>query len=209
MRNYDLCIDCCNFTKGLIQQNGLDLNEKPEQQLIEDISMKEQTIQLLQQQIEKLQAKEFELKAWKKQTSLILMRIFGQDDPKVKQIEKLEYEFNSWSLRDASGNESYEGGVRQTGKAILEAAIMELETFGLPNQQHSDENVTVGKIMASLLQDELKGSQVKQIRLIAQSNESLEEKSRQLAELLESLDKEQMKNMLTALLLNEHFSKLF
>jgi hypothetical protein len=171
--------------------------------------MKEQAIQLLKQQIEKLREKDFELKSWRKQSSLMLMRIFGEDDPKVKQIEKLEYEFNSWSLRDASGNESYEGGVRHTGKAILEAAIMELDTFGLPDQQHTDENVTVGKLIATLLQDELKGSQVKQIRLIAQSNESHEEKRRQLGELLESLDKEQMKNMLAALLLNEHFSKLF
>lgn len=171
--------------------------------------MTEQAILLLRQQIEKLQVKDFELKAWKKQTALLLMRIFGEKDPKVAQTEQLEYEFNSWSLRDASGNESYEESRRRIGRNILEAAIMELETFGMPDQQKVDENVTIGKLVASLLQDELKGGQVKQIRQILQSDDSMEEKRRQLGDMLDLLDKEQMKNMLSALLLNESFSKIF
>ncbi|PKP51633.1 MAG: hypothetical protein CVT92_12265 [Bacteroidetes bacterium HGW-Bacteroidetes-1] len=171
--------------------------------------MTEQAILLLRQQIEKLQVKDFELKAWKKQTALLLMRIFGEKDPKVTQTEQLEYEFNSWSLRDASGNESYEESRRRIGRNILEAAIMELETFGMPDKQKADENVTIGKLVASLLQDELKGGQVKQIRHVLQSDDSMEEKRRQLGDMLDLLDKEQMKNMLSALLLDESFSKIF
>lgn len=62
-------------------------------------------------------------------TALLLMRIFGENDPKALQIKKLEYEFNSWALRDASGNASYQEGVLKNAAAILEAAIIELEHF--------------------------------------------------------------------------------
>ena len=70
--------------------------------------MSEKEIQLLEQQIEKLDTKDFDLQAWKKYTIVILARIFGNKNEKIRLVEKLDYEFSSWSLRDASGNESYE-----------------------------------------------------------------------------------------------------
>ena len=69
---------------------------------------------LLKQQIDKLSDKDFDLQGWKKYTIIILTRIFGEKSEKIRMVDKLEYEFSSWSLRDASGNESYEEGDRKS-----------------------------------------------------------------------------------------------
>ena len=94
--------------------------------------MVKKEIQLLEQQIDKLGSKDFDLSAWKKYTVIILARIFGEKNEKIRQIEKLEFEFSSWSLRDASGNESYEEGTKKLAREILQASIDELNLFGLP-----------------------------------------------------------------------------
>lgn len=171
--------------------------------------MKDQAIQLLTEQIAKLQLRNFELKSWKRQTAILLMRIFGENDPKVAQIEQLDFEFNSWSLRDASGNESYEQGRKQAGRDVLEAAIRELELLGLPQLSWVEEKQELAKQIAAALQDELKGSQVKQIRQILKAHESDEEKQRLLSEILETLHKDQLKKMFITLLMSETLNKTF
>ena len=47
-------------------------------------------LQLLEQQLEKIEAKEFDLKAWKKYTIVILARIFANQNEKVRQIDTPE-----------------------------------------------------------------------------------------------------------------------
>jgi len=85
--------------------------------------MKAEAISLLEQQLQKINAKDFDLDAWKKYTIILLSKIFGDDNQKIKLIEQLEYEFNSWSLRDASGNESYEDGTKKLATEIIQASI--------------------------------------------------------------------------------------
>ena len=87
-------------------------------------------IKLLKQQIEKLEAKDFDLSAWKKFTIVFLARIFGDDSPKIKQIEKIESDYSSWSLRDTSGSSSNVNKSKKLAREILEAAIAEIEIFG-------------------------------------------------------------------------------
>ncbi|MCF6342481.1 MAG: hypothetical protein L3J31_06720, partial [Bacteroidales bacterium] len=70
--------------------------------------MAQKEIKLLEQQISRLSNTGFDLEAWKKYTIIVLARIFGSNDEKIRQVEQLESEFSSWSLRDASGNKSYE-----------------------------------------------------------------------------------------------------
>ncbi len=158
-------------------------------------------MELLQSQIDKLQDKEFDLKAWKKHTILILSRLFGEKDPKIAQIEKLDFEFNSWALRDASGNESYESGRKRIGRETLEAGIAELQLFGIPEQIAIDQNATLKEEIASLIFDELKGSEVKRIQQVLQSDSNQEELKRRLLEILEALDEKSMRHVLAGILM--------
>lgn len=169
--------------------------------------MTEKAVELLQKQAAKLTDKQFDLNAWKQQTALLLMRIFGENDPKALQIKKLEYEFNSWALRDASGNASYQEGVLKNAAAILEAAIIELEHFGIPKLQEASESA--GQMYANSIKDLLTGSQVRALRSITSSNSSHEEKQRLLHDILKKIDSDQLLDVLVELILKEQFSKHF
>ena len=148
--------------------------------------MAQKEIKLLEQQIARLNDEDFDLEAWKKYTIIFLARIFGSDDEKIRQTEQLDFEFSSWTLRDASGDKSYEDGTKKLAKEILTAAIDEIKVFGIPESSKSDENKDLLSILNIIL-DELKGSQVKQLKSIFASKQNKEEKRRQIKELLEEM----------------------
>jgi len=166
-------------------------------------------IQLLEQQIKRLDEKDFELEAWKKYTIVILARIFGPRDEKIRQIEKLEYEFTSWSLRDASGNESYEEGTKKLAREILQAAIDELKIFGVPEkkEEENQSDKTIQDFLNILL-DEMKGSQVKQLKTILSSRENKEEKRRQIRELLSGISENEVYEILISMLMHPETVKM-
>lgn len=168
--------------------------------------MKDAAINLLQVQKDKLFAREFDLDPWKKQTALLLRRIFGEKDSKAEQVERLESEFSSWSLRDASGSGSYSERVKRTAAAILDAAMLEIEAFGLAEEHLPPDAL---KAMAGIIADELTGSQVRSIRQILLGAGTTDEKRRRLEEAFEQLDKVQLKNIVTSLLLYPSMSKAF
>ncbi|HCX22367.1 MAG: hypothetical protein CMB80_07275 [Flammeovirgaceae bacterium] len=98
--------------------------------------MKKQVIKLLQKQIDQLKDPEFDLEAWKSATEAILTKVFGASDGKIKQIHELKIDYSSWALRDSNAKYKPVETCKKKGQAILEAAIGELETFGLPvNEQ--------------------------------------------------------------------------
>jgi hypothetical protein len=166
-------------------------------------------IELLELQIDKLDAKDFELEAWKKYTIIILARIFGDTSEKINQIEKLEYEFSSWSLRDASGNESYEEGTKKLAREILQASIDELKAFGVPQQGEDDGQAEVLlQEFLNILLDELKGSQVKQLKTILSSRESKDEKRRKIKEILEEIGEYDAYEVLISMLMHPTAVKL-
>lgn len=146
--------------------------------------MPQKEIKLLEQQIERLTAKDFNLESWKKYTLVILSKIFGVNNEKCRQIEGIDFKFNSWSLRDASGNESYEEGKKRQAKEILKAAIDELSVFGLPKNADNVEIENQIQELLNFILDEFKGSQVKQLKNILLSTLSDEEKRRQIRELV-------------------------
>ena len=164
--------------------------------------MAKKEIQLLEQQIKRLDEKDFDLEAWKKYTIVILARIFGPQDEKIRQIEKLEYEFTSWSLRDASGNESYEEGTKKLAREILQAAIYELKIFGVPGKNEEDLPAKAIGDFLNILLDEMKGSQVKQLKSILSSHENKEEKRRKIRDLLSVIDEQEIYDILVSMLLH-------
>ncbi len=164
-------------------------------------------IELIQEQIDKLEEKQFDLEAWKSYTTVLLGRIFGDKNQKIKQIERIKYNFGSWSLRDTSGKEATLESCRKKGKEILEAAIHELENFGLPVEQHpEDELVDIDSIIEAL-EDELKGSQIKAIRKIISAELAEDEQRRQIGEILKSLDLNSLTEIIVSIIINPKISK--
>lgn len=160
--------------------------------------MPKKEIELLKAQIQKLDAKDFDLEAWKKYTIIILARIFGDTSQKVRQIEGIEYDFSSWSLRDTTGSSSYIDTCKKLGMEILEASIEELKTFGLPEQDTSS-NAIFDAVMEAL-EDELKGHQFKEIRKILQSASSPKVKRSNILEKLKSYGNEVSTEVLAKIL---------
>ncbi len=168
--------------------------------------MSKKEIELLKSRIEKLDAKDFDLDAWKNYTIVILERIFGPDNQKIKQIEKIEYDYSSWSLRDTSGYSSYQDACKKLSKEILEASISELENFGLPEikieVKREDETL---KIVLQALEDELKISQFKEIVKISSSDLEIEEKRKELQKKLRGFGNDLSDHVLSRILANTDF----
>jgi hypothetical protein len=169
--------------------------------------MPEKEIQLLQIQIDKLKNKDFDLDAWKKSTIIILARIFGENNLKIKQIEGIEYDYSSWSLRDTTGFNTYLDSCKKLGKEILQASVDELETLGLPkNEASSDEFFLV---ITGALQDELKGMQVREINQILSSGENPEVKRTLILEKLKEYGSDSSHDILSNILTSQPMIKKF
>ncbi len=156
--------------------------------------MAQKEIELLKKQLVKLDEKSFDLEAWKKQTLLFLDRIFGQQHSIVSLINDLKYDYSSWNLRDATGNEKSDDPVKMQAKEILDAAILELETLGLPERARSAEKLW------EFLEEELTGKQLKEIKSILDSGD--ENKLDKISSILSTLEKENLLNILSRLLIS-------
>ncbi len=170
-------------------------------------AMVDKEIELLEQQIENLNGLNFDFEAWKKYSLIIFIRIFGEGDAKIKQLENIDFEFNSWSLRDASGNESYEEGSKKLAKEVIKSAIDQLRIYGMPNPDNKNTNETTTEILDTIL-DEFKGSQVKELSKIIFSHDSKTEKKRRVKELVEEIGEYGCYGIITNILTNSKVKKL-
>jgi len=155
--------------------------------------MVEKEIALINKQIESLTAKNFDLEAWKSHTIIFLERIFGKESTKVRMIKELKYDYSSWNLRDAAGTGKSSDPVILKALEILEATKMELEHLGIPKQD--EENLKIW----SLLEEELTGKQIREVKLVLQSEDP--EKLEKIANMLYSLEKEDISVILAKLLI--------
>lgn len=158
--------------------------------------MAEREIALLKEQIKKLEDKKFDLEAWKNHTVIFLERIFGKDSSKIKMIKELSYDYSSWSLRDtaASGKTKDKDPIRLQAEEILNAAITELESLGLPSAKPEKDRIW------ELLQDDLTGRQLREIEALLKLENG--EKMEKITEILESLGNEKLSAMICKLLTN-------
>lgn len=144
---------------------------------------KNSAISVLQEQITKLSARDFDLNAWKNFCTLLLERIFGKDSRKIEAIQKIKYDQGSWVLRDQTGYTNSMEACKKLGKEILEEAIVELEVFGPP--EISGNLIDLG-IIVTALEDELTGSQLREIRKILAEEKSDEDKKKLIMTKLKS-----------------------
>jgi hypothetical protein len=156
--------------------------------------MAELEIALLQEQIERLKEKKFDLEAWKNHTIIFLERIFGKENSKLKMIKDLGYDYSSWNLRDtaAAGKTSDKDPVLLQAEEILTAAIIELKTLGLPQAKKEKERIW------DLLNDELTGKQLRALETLVKSEDA--DKNEKITNILEELEKEKLALILLKLL---------
>ena len=154
--------------------------------------MVEKEIELIDKQLESLKAKNFDLEAWKSHTMIFLERIFGKESSKVRMINELKYNYSSWSLRDAAGTGKDSDPVILKAREILEATKLELLQLGVPKQEEENQKIW------ALLEEEMTGKQIKEIKLVLQSDEP--EKMEKIANILYCLEKEGMAVVLAKLL---------
>jgi hypothetical protein len=165
--------------------------------------MAKKEIAIIKKQIDRLEIKEFDLEAWKKFTIVMLARIFGDNSEKIRQIESIEYDYSSWSLRDTSGSSSYLESCKKLGRKILEASVEELEAFGLPDKSGDDDKFF--RIIIEALQDELKGSQFRQLKDVILKTEKEEDMRDKVREILNDYDTYVPVDILTSILTNSVF----
>ena len=164
--------------------------------------MSNKEIEILKQQIEKLSEKDFDLEAWKKYSVVLIARIFGDNSQKIKQIESIEYDYSSWALRDTSGSSSYMETCKKLGEEILKASISEIEVFGLPEKEKNIETSKIHDSIISSLQDELKGSQFKEIISIIKSDKKPKVKKNLIFEKLNNFGIDTSNEILSNILCN-------
>ena len=153
--------------------------------------MKEKEIELIKNQIKKLDNKDFDLEAWKISTILILERIFGYDSSKITEIKNIHQDHSSWSLRDTLGPSSGYDSSKKYGKEILEACIMELETLGSPNniEKSTKPEFLPFEVLLESLENELKVSQFKNLKKISKIKDK-QERENNLTKFLSGMDSE-------------------
>jgi len=169
--------------------------------------MSKKEIELLKEQIKKLDVKNFDLEAWKEYTIVLLARIFGDDSQKINQIESIEYDYSSWALRDTSGTSSYLKTCKKLGKEILDASISEIENFGLPEKEKKAEVSEIIQIIIDALQDELKGSQFREIKEILKAKDKEEVKKKKIFDKFVNYSAETANEILSKILVNPKVSK--
>ncbi|HPR33806.1 MAG TPA: hypothetical protein PLK12_17020 [Prolixibacteraceae bacterium] len=113
--------------------------------------MKPVKVEILEELLQALNQKTFDLDAWKIRSVLILKKIFGDRDPKVGYIEQLRYDYSSWALRDHSGGVVHDP-VKDKAREIIETALIELKL------EESDPVMNaLSQTLSGLEMDQLKG----------------------------------------------------
>ncbi|MEQ9300789.1 MAG: hypothetical protein RIF33_19610 [Cyclobacteriaceae bacterium] len=88
-------------------------------------------LQLLDKQIQKLDADPFNLEAWKSGAQSLLEMLFGASHASIAQIKALKVDYSSWALRDATAKYDPVTTSKLMGRELLENAKDEIELYGL------------------------------------------------------------------------------
>jgi hypothetical protein len=156
--------------------------------------MSQKEVDLLKEQIKQLSNRKFDLEAWKAHTLVFVSRIFGENSEHVRLIRELKYDYSSWNLRDTAGGIQASDPVRNQAREILDAAVSELETLGVPKRIAKKEQE-----LPDIFRNELTGREVSELeRLLALP---ANERKKALTDFIGSKDKEILTSILVEFLL--------
>jgi hypothetical protein len=161
-------------------------------------------VEVLQNQIQKLNAKDFDLNVWKNSAILLLERIFGHETKKIDSIQNIKYDKGSWVLRDETGYANSMEVCKKLGREILEEAILELEAFGMP--EISEDQIDI-QVIITALEDELTGTQFREIKKALTEEKQIEDKKKILITKLKSYGQDTVFAIVANILTNQEVSK--
>lgn len=152
----------------------------------------------------------YSLTDWKNKATNIVVRIYGHDSLPEQQIESLRY------TPGFSGGSNVQERKRQATK-LIDGLIKEIERFGLPEQlsktkdglniniaqtQNQETKINLSLIIESI-QDELKGSELKELQEIIADNEiEQDEKKTRIINRLKSFGSDVASNIVANILTN-------
>ncbi len=146
--------------------------------------MEEKYHKLLDKQIAKLSANDFDLEAWKSSAGYVLSIIFGPEDAKIKEIEKLKIDYSSWALRDSPSDYKPIETCKKMGREILEIAKDEIDLIGVRSPK-----VQLNEKLKELLSNS-------QFEKFTSEDSSLEQRN----EVLKSLNKDKLIELVSSML---------
>ncbi len=167
---------------------------------------KEKYIALLSEQLDKLNSTTFDLTAWKKSTVLILSSIFGTNNVRTKAIESIEYEFNSWSLRDESGTKE---PLKIICKETLQSIISEIELSDTFIIHETNTDRASLDFIWEAFENELTGSKSKALKKTVAEEKNPDLKNTNIDIILQELPDETKRNILKQILLSEELKEWF
>lgn len=168
------------------------------------MEQKEKYLALLNEQLEKINSKSFDLIAWKKSTALLVANLFGQEDTRTRSIDSIEYEYNSWSLRDESGTTD---PVKVLCKETLQTIIQELKLTDILELPDKYTDQTDLQFIWEAFEDELTGARLKKLRKELTETSNAELKLAEIDILLQELPEETKRNIIRKILSSESLKK--
>lgn len=174
--------------------------------------MIEKQIELIQNQIRKLDETDFNLDGWKSSSALVLDRIFGSDFQGIKSIENIKYKSGGIAVGNSSSFWNNLDSCKKQGKDILEACITELKTFGVREKSENKDsginisltqNQTVNlNLIINALEDELTVSQMTELKKIMESTDKKTDKKKKIMDKIKDFGSDVAVNILTNILTN-------
>jgi hypothetical protein len=156
----------------------------------------------------------FGVDAWKSSTISVIERIFGTESRKIAEIEKIEL---GRSVSMNGPNRYHIETVKETGRSIIEACIVEIEILGVPEQRYDGIekgiNLTVVQsqsnqqkikleLIVSALREEMTGKQLAEIQDILDEPTDNKSKKAKTIDKLKSFGIDTLSGILSGLLTN-------
>ena len=164
------------------------------------MSTEESYLELFNNQLNQIDERSFDLSSWKKATALLVTSCFGANSAQVAAIEKIEYAYSSWALRDESGTtDPVKTDCKTTLKTIIKEYRINFNTNRGKQRQSKKEDLS---FMWLPFEDELTGASLKKLRaLLTQPNPKPEE----VELFLKDLPNQTLVNILQNTLLADNF----
>jgi hypothetical protein len=142
---------------------------------------------ILNDLLDEIGKKEFDLEAWKMKALMVFKMFFGPEDEKIGFIKNLRYDYSSWTLRDSAGSKQPDS-VKENARRIVETALLEISL------STKDENLVLDTI-----KEELTGKEYSSLMNIVEKSEDL---TSGLNEYFVNLVASKKEQILTKLVLN-------
>ncbi len=159
-------------------------------------------LDLLQLQLQKIDDRDFDLTAWKKSTILLTTSCFGTNSPQVAALDKIDYAYSSWALRDESGtSDPVKTDCKTTLNTIIDELKIKLESSADESKAGEVNNLS---FMWLPFEDELTGAALKKLKaLLSKANPSDDD----VQMFLKDLPNQTLVNIVQHMLLSKDFKQ--